>query len=51
MDIKSKYLIIFDYDGVNSIAVSWGYHPKEKLLQASPGHMVSAPEDIMAIVL
>ena len=36
--------------GVNSIAVSWGYHPKEKLLQASPGHMVNAPEDIMAIV-
>lgn len=36
--------------GVNSIAVNWGYHPKEKLLQASPGHMVNAPEDIMAIV-
>lgn len=36
--------------GVNSIAVNWGYHRKEKLLQASPGHMVNAPEDIMAIV-
>jgi phosphoglycolate phosphatase len=36
--------------GVNSIAVNWGYHPKEKLLLASPGHMVNAPEDIMAIV-
>ena len=36
--------------GVNSIAVNWGYHPKEKLLQASPGHIVNAPEDIMAIV-
>ncbi|MEE4263242.1 MAG: HAD hydrolase-like protein [Desulfobacteraceae bacterium] len=36
--------------GVNSIAVNWGYHPREKLLQASPGHMVNTPEDIMAIV-
>jgi phosphoglycolate phosphatase len=36
--------------GVNSIAVTWGYHSKEKLLQESPGHMVNAPEDIMAIV-
>jgi phosphoglycolate phosphatase-like HAD superfamily hydrolase len=36
--------------GVNSIAVNWGYHPKDKLLQASPGHVVNAPEDIMAIV-
>jgi phosphoglycolate phosphatase-like HAD superfamily hydrolase len=36
--------------GVNSIAVNWGYHPKEKLLQESPGHMVNAPEDILAIV-
>ena len=36
--------------GVNSIAVSWGYHPREKLLQASPDHMASAPEDILAIV-
>jgi phosphoglycolate phosphatase-like HAD superfamily hydrolase len=36
--------------GVNSIAVNWGYHPKEKLLQAFPDHMVNAPEDIMAIV-
>jgi phosphoglycolate phosphatase-like HAD superfamily hydrolase len=36
--------------GVNSIAVNWGYHPGEKLQQASPGYMVNAPEDIMAIV-
>jgi len=36
--------------GVNSIAVNWGYHSKEKLLQASPGHVVNTPEDIMAIV-
>ena len=36
--------------GVNSIAVSWGYHPREKLLQASPDHMASTPEDILAIV-
>ncbi len=36
--------------GVNSIAVNWGYHTKEKLLQASPGHIVNVPEDIMAIV-
>ena len=36
--------------GVNSIAVNWGYHPKDKLLQSSPGHIVNAPEDIMAIV-
>ena len=36
--------------GVNSIAVNWGYHPGEKLLQASPGYMVNAPEDIVAIV-
>jgi len=36
--------------GVNSIAVNWGYHSREKLLQASPGHMVNTPEDIMAIV-
>jgi phosphoglycolate phosphatase len=36
--------------GVNSIAVNWGYHPAEKLLQASPGFMVYTPEDIMAIV-
>jgi phosphoglycolate phosphatase-like HAD superfamily hydrolase len=36
--------------GVNSIAVNWGYHSKEKLLQTSPDHMVNAPEDILAIV-
>ena len=36
--------------GVNSIAVSWGYHPKEKLLKSSPGYMVNAPEDILSIV-
>ena len=35
---------------VNSIAVNWGYHSKEKLLQTFPGHMVNAPEDILAIV-
>ena len=36
--------------GINSIAVNWGYHTREKLLQASPGYMIDTPEDIMAIV-
>lgn len=36
--------------GVKSIAVTWGYHPKEKLARENPDFIADTPADIVAIV-
>jgi phosphoglycolate phosphatase-like HAD superfamily hydrolase len=35
--------------GINSIAVTWGYQSRNKLLEKSPNFIVEAPQDILDI--
>ena len=36
--------------GVKSIAVTWGYHSKEKLMREAPDFIVNSPNDIISIL-
>ena len=35
--------------GVQTIAVTWGWHDKEKLRQSSPDHIISQPSDLLTL--
>jgi phosphoglycolate phosphatase len=36
--------------GVRSIAVTWGFHPREKLEKANPDHLIDAPNQLLEII-
>ena len=33
--------------GVNTVAVTWGWHPREKLLAANPDVLIDAPQELL----
>jgi phosphoglycolate phosphatase len=37
--------------GVSTIAVTWGWHPEEQLLESAPDRMVRAPEELLRLLL
>lgn len=37
--------------GVNTVAVTWGWHPREKLLAANPDAVIDAPEGLLDLNL
>jgi len=43
-DIKEARLA-----GVKTVAVTWGWHSKEKLEKASPDYLIEAPDDLLII--
>jgi phosphoglycolate phosphatase len=36
--------------GVRSIAVTWGFHPREKLEKARPDHLIDTPNQLLEII-
>lgn len=36
--------------GIKNVAVSWGYHPKKRLLQAKPDFIADRPEQLLDIL-
>lgn len=35
--------------GVKTVAVTWGWHPKERLAQAQPDYLIDTPEELLGI--
>jgi phosphoglycolate phosphatase-like HAD superfamily hydrolase len=36
--------------GVHTIAITWGYQPRERLVEGSPNHIIEKPAELLKII-